>query len=121
MNGIKQNGTLAATTGTAVVHFEDAATATAFAAQLNDATSPGATFKATARGLAVAVKLEGKGNKDTAAKRIRQSYDAAVAAFQGAPGQSEPVYVGPIVWGEYALYRPCGKDAYTQCLSVDQL
>ncbi|KAH9851342.1 hypothetical protein C2E23DRAFT_886530 [Lenzites betulinus] len=100
VNGIKQNGTPAATTGTAVVHFEDEAAATAFAEQLNDATSPGATFRATARGVAVTVKLEAKGNKDTAAKRIRQSYDAAVAAFQSVPSHPEPVYVGPIVWDQ---------------------
>ncbi|EIW62564.1 uncharacterized protein TRAVEDRAFT_68950 [Trametes versicolor FP-101664 SS1] len=85
-------------TATAVVRFHDDKKASAFSEQLNDATSPGIKFEATARGPAITIKFEAKGPKEGAQKRVRQAYDAAVAAFGCMPGGAEPVYVGSIVW-----------------------
>ncbi|KAI0373502.1 hypothetical protein BV20DRAFT_740402 [Pilatotrama ljubarskyi] len=87
-------------TGVAVVRFSDHTEAKSFAQQVNEATSRGASFEATARGPAVTVKFSVKGNKDGAQKRIRQAYDAAIASFESMPQGAEPVYVGPIVWDQ---------------------
>ncbi|KAI0816037.1 hypothetical protein BC628DRAFT_1334480 [Trametes gibbosa] len=89
-----------ASTGTAVVRFEDQEAAIEFAEQLNGATSPGASLVATVRDIAVHVQIEAKGTEDTARKRARLAYDAAVAAYQDVPAHSPPVYVGSITWGE---------------------
>ncbi|KAI0816040.1 hypothetical protein BC628DRAFT_1506875 [Trametes gibbosa] len=119
-NGNGGGGDCNVTAGTAIVRFQHNGAAAEFAEQMNDSTSPGTTFKATARGLAVTVKLKGKGNRDAAQKRMRQAYDAAIAAFQGIPGRPQPVYVGPIVWGECAVWISCLEDAEAADHFADQ-
>ncbi|KAH9851346.1 hypothetical protein C2E23DRAFT_886533 [Lenzites betulinus] len=107
LGGTMGNGNCGTTTGTAIVRFQDQGAAATFAEQINESTSPGTTFNATARGVAVTLKLEAKGQHDVARKRIRQAYEAAMAAFQGIPGQPQPIYVGPIVWVNHPSQRAC--------------
>ncbi|KAH9851378.1 hypothetical protein C2E23DRAFT_732983 [Lenzites betulinus] len=90
------------TIGTAIVRFPTPAGAASFAEQVNHARSPGVELKAIPRGPGVTVKFETltKGRPEAARKRIHQTYEAAIAAFNSIPENPEPVYVGTIVWGE---------------------
>ncbi|KAI0633776.1 hypothetical protein C8Q77DRAFT_1057829 [Trametes polyzona] len=95
------SGCCYSTTGTAVVRFHTDKQASLFAEQVNEGTSKGVKMQATTRGLGVTVKFQASGARETARRQVRQTYDAAIAAFECLPGGAAPVYIGPIMWGTW--------------------